>query len=563
MRHFPLLAALSLLAAACSPADAPANHTNTEHQPDEPVVDSDGYVDAHFNDNYIEHLRTLSADEFEGRAPGTRGEELTIEYTTAQFERYGIEPLNDGSFLQPVPLVRIAPTRVTNMALSHNDEESEFKYRDDMMVWTPRVVEDVNLEASDMVFVGYGIVAPEFNWDDYAGQNVEGKTVVMFVNDPGFATQDDALFTGNAMTYYGRWTYKFEEAARQGAAGAIIIHETAPAGYGWGVIAGGSPVRFDMAREDRNMGRTEIEGWITADSAQTLFANAGLSLEEAHELALSEDFSAVELNTQLSVTVENEFEYIDTHNIAGYIPGSTYPEEHVIYMAHWDHLGVEPISGDIYNGAQDNASGTAGVLSIAEEFAKGEQPERSVVFLLVGAEERGLLGSAWYAENPLLPLEQAVTSINMDVLNVYGPMRDFVVVGWENSDIQDYAAPFVDLQNRVLAPESNPEAGIFYRSDHFSLAKQGVPVLYAKGGNDHFELGEEWGAEQRAIFNRDAYHKPADEYDPEWDLRGSHQDLWIYFNMGQQLANSRDWPQWAQGNEFEAVRLESDDQRAE
>ena len=561
MRHISLLAAMSLVAVACSPADAPADRTATEQNPYEPRVDADGYVDYRFNDNYREHLRILSSDEFEGRAPGTRGEELTIEYTTTQFERFGIEPLNDGSFLQSVPLVRIAPTRVTNMALSHDDEETEFKYRDEMMVWTPRVVDEVSLDASDMVFVGYGIVAPEFDWNDYADLDVEGKTVVMFVNDPGFATQDDALFTGNAMTYYGRWTYKFEEAARQGAAGAIIIHENAPAGYGWGVIAGGSPVRFDMARDNRNMDRSEIEGWVTADSAQKLFANAGLTLEEAHELALSGDFAPVDLNTQLSVTVENEFEYIDTHNIAGYIEGSTYPEEHIIYMAHWDHLGVEPISGDIYNGAQDNASGTAGVLSIAEEFARGEQPERSVVFLLVGAEERGLLGSAWYAENPILPIEQAVAGINMDVLNVYGPMRDFVVVGWENSDIQDYAAPFVEMQNRELAPETNPEAGIFYRSDHFSLAKQGVPVLYAKGGNDHFEFGEEWGAEQRAIFNRDAYHKPADEYDPEWDLRGAHQDMWIYFRLGQQLANSRDWPQWAPGNEFEAQRLQSDDQR--
>ena len=431
MRHISLLAAMSLVAVACSPADAPADRTATEQNPYEPRVDADGYVDYRFNDNYREHLRTLSSDEFEGRAPGTRGEELTIEYATTQFERFGIEPLNDGSFLQSVPLVRIAPTRVTNMSLSHDDEESEFKYRDEMMVWTPRVVDDVSLDASDMVFVGYGIVAPEFNWNDYADLDVEGKTVVMFVNDPGFATQDDALFTGNAMTYYGRWTYKFEEAARQGAAGAIIIHETGPAGYGWGVIAGGSPVRFDMARENRNMDRSEIEGWVTADSAQKLFANAGLTLEEAHELALSGDFAPIDLNTQLSVTVENEFEYIDTHNIAGYIEGSTYPEEHIIYMAHWDHLGVEPISGDIYNGAQDNASGTAGVLSIAEEFARGEQPERSVVFLLVGAEERGLLGSAWYAENPILPIEQAVAGINMDVLNVYGPMRDFVVVGWK------------------------------------------------------------------------------------------------------------------------------------
>ncbi|MBA3988430.1 M28 family metallopeptidase [Aliidiomarina maris] len=561
MRQLTLLAAMSVLATACSPAQTPSDSSQTDTHHYEPQVDADGYVDYHFNDQYREHLRVLSSDEFEGRAPGTRGEELTIEYTTAEFERLGVQPLNGDSYLQPVPLVRIAPTRVTNLSLQHDGASSEFRYREQMMAWTPRVVDEVSVEASEMVFVGYGIVAPEFDWNDYEGLDVEGKTVVMFVNDPGYATQDDALFTGNAMTYYGRWTYKFEEAARQGATGAIIIHETGPAGYGWGVIAGGSPVRFDLARENRNMHRSEIEGWITAESAEALFANVGMSLEEAHAKALSQDFSPVALNTQMSMTVENEFEYIDTHNIAGYIPGSSYPDEHIIYMAHWDHLGVEPISGDIYNGAQDNASGTAGVLSIAEEFANGEQPERSVVFLLVGAEERGLLGSAWYADNPLLPLEQAVAGINMDVLNVYGPMRDFVVVGWENSDMQDYAAPFVEMQNRYLAPETNPEAGIFYRSDHFSLAKQGVPVLYAKGGNDHFEQGQAWGEEQRAIYNAEAYHKPGDEYDPEWDLRGAHQDMWIYFRVGQQLANSRDWPRWAQGNEFEALRLESAQQR--
>ncbi|RUO30953.1 peptidase M28 [Aliidiomarina sedimenti] len=561
LRHLSLLAAVGTFAVACSPANGPAEQDSPADTALQPMVDADGYVDYRFNENYREHLRTLSADEFEGRAPGTKGEELTIDYVTSLFEANGIEPLNDDSYLQPVPLVRIAPTRVTNLAIGHDGSDSEFKYRDEMMVWTPRVVDSVAVENSDLVFVGYGIVAPEFDWNDYEGLDVEGKTVVMFVNDPGYATQDDALFTGNAMTYYGRWTYKFEEAARQGATGAIIIHETGPAGYGWGVIAGGSPVRFDLARDNRNMDRSEIEGWITAESAEKLFANVDMTLEEAHQQALSSDFEPMSLNAQASVTVENEFSYIDTHNIAGYIPGSEHPEEHVIYMAHWDHLGVEPISGDIYNGAQDNASGTAGVLSMAEEFAKGEAPERSVVFLLVGAEERGLLGSAWYASNPLLPLEQAVAGINMDVLNVYGPMRDFVVVGWENSDIQDYAAPFVDMQNRHMAPETNPEAGIFYRSDHVSLANKGVPVLYAKGGNDHFELGESWGQEQRAIFNREAYHKPADEYDPEWDLRGTHQDLWIYFRVGNQLANSRDWPQWAEGNEFEALRLESEQQR--
>ena len=563
MRQLTLLATVSVLAAACSPAQVPSDQQITETPFNQPQVDADGYVDFHFNDNYREHLRVLSTDEFEGRAPGTRGEELTIDYVTAEFERLGVEPVNDGSYLQAVPLVRIDPTQVTDLTLHHQGNDSTLSYRDEMMVWTPRVVEQVSLDSSDMVFVGYGIVAPEFDWDDYADLDVEGKTVVMFVNDPGYASQDEALFNGKAMTYYGRWTYKFEEAARQGAAGALIIHETGPAGYGWGVISGGSPVRFDLARDNRNMDRSEIEGWITSDAAQTLFANVGLTLAEAHELALSPDFAPIELNTQVSVTVENEFEYIDTHNIAGYLPGTTYPDEHIIYMAHWDHLGVDPSTGEIYNGAQDNASGTAGVLSIAEEFAKGERPERSVVFLLVGAEERGLLGSAWYGDNPLMPLEQTVAGINMDVLNVYGPMRDFVVVGWENSDMQDYAAPFVEMQNRYLAPETNPEAGIFYRSDHFSLAKHGVPVLYAKGGNDHFEHGQQWGDEQRALYNQDAYHKPGDEYDPNWDLRGSHQDLWVYFRLGQQLANNRDWPRWAQGNEFEALRLESDSQRSE
>lgn len=556
MRQLSILAAASLFAVACSPA--PTDETETSYAPE---VDDEGYVDARFNENYRDHLRTLSSDQFEGRAPGTQGEALTIDYVTELFSSLGVQSLAGDDYLQPVPLVRIAPTRVTDMALQQNNEQAEFAYREQMMAWTPRVVENVDVESSDMIFVGYGIVAPEYNWNDYEGLDVEGKTVVMFVNDPGYATQDDALFTGNAMTYYGRWTYKFEEAARQGATGAIVIHETGPAGYGWGVIAGGSPVRFDLARENRNMDRSALEGWVTAEAAETLFAGAGLTLEQAHARALADDFSPIELNTQLTMSVENEFEYIDTHNIAGYIEGSTYPEEHVIYMAHWDHMGVETISGDIYNGAQDNASGTAGVLSMAEEFARAEQPERSVVFLLVGAEERGLLGSKWYADNPLLPLEKAVAGINMDVLNVYGPMRDFVVVGWENSDIQDYVAPYVEAQNRYLAPEKTPEAGIFYRSDHFSLANKGVPMLYAKGGNDHFEYGEEWGAEQRAIYNRDAYHKPADEYDPEWDLRGVHQDLWLYFRTGEELVNSRAWPQWAEGNEFEAVRQRSDDQR--
>lgn len=555
MRHMIMCASALVLATACSPAP----------EVDEPLypaqVDADGLVDSHFSDTYREHLRTLASDEFEGRAPGTKGEELTIDYIASLFRELGVQSFTNEDYTQPVPLVRIAPSRVTNMALQHNGEQSELSYRSEMMGWTNRVVDSVEVTDSDLVFVGYGIVAPEFNWNDYDGLDVEGKTVVMFVNDPGYATQDPGVFNGNAMTYYGRWTYKFEEAARQGATGAIVIHEDGPAGYGWGVIAGGSPVRFTMKTDNNNMHRVELEGWITADSAEKLFANAGMTLAEAHEFALSTDFAAVDLNTSLSMTVENEFAYIDTHNIIGYIEGSTYPEEHVIYMAHWDHLGVDPVSGEIYNGAQDNASGTAGVLSIAEKFAAGPQPERTIVFALVGAEERGLLGSAWYVENPLLPLDQAVAGINMDMLNMYGPVRDFVVVGWNNSDMQAYAEPYVVAQNRYLAPENNPEAGIFYRSDHFSMAKKGVPVLYAKGGVDHFEHGREYGLENQARLYSEKYHKPADEYNPDWDLRGVHQDLWIYFRLGHELANSRAWPIWAAGNEFEALRLETDDRR--
>ncbi|RUO29516.1 M28 family metallopeptidase [Aliidiomarina sanyensis] len=555
MRYFTLCASALVLATACSPAP----------QVEEPLypaqTDADGLVDSHFSDTYRDHLRTLASDEFEGRAPGTRGEELTIEYAANVFREHGIKSFTNEDYTQPVPLVRVAPSRVTNMTLTHEGETSELSYRSQMMGWTSRVVDAIEVSESDMVFVGYGIVAPEFDWNDYEGLDVEGKTVVMFVNDPGYATQDPALFNGNSMTYYGRWTYKFEEAARQGATGAIIIHEDGPAGYGWGVIAGGSPVRFMMKTENNNMDRVELEGWVTADSAEKLFANAGMTLAEAHELALSSDFAPVDLNTSLSMIVENEFSYIDTHNIIGYIEGSTYPEEHVIYMAHWDHLGVDPISGDIYNGAQDNASGTAGVLSIAEKFAQGPQPERTIVFALVGAEERGLLGSAWYADNPLLPIDQAVAGINMDMLNMYGPVRDFVVVGWNNSDMQAYAEPHVVAQNRYLAPENNPEAGIFYRSDHFSMAKKGIPVLYAKGGVDHFFNGREYGEANQARLYAEKYHKPADEYNPDWDLRGVHQDLWIYFRVGHELANSRAWPRWAPGNEFEALRLETEDRR--
>ncbi|MFC0444902.1 M28 family metallopeptidase [Pseudidiomarina halophila] len=546
MRKFSVLAA-SLLIVACSPASEPETSMH-------PQMEVDPYS---FNENYREYLATLSSDEFEGRAPASKGEELTVAFIENKFRNWGLKPYDGeaNSYRQEVPLVKMTPYSVSEMNFSDSDLGA-FSYKQDMMAWSPRVQEEVSLEGSEMVFAGYGIVAPEFGWDDYQGLDVEGKTVVVLVNDPGYDSGDEEVFNGRAMTYYGRWTYKFEEAARQGAAGIIVIHETGPAGYGWGVIAGGSPVRFDLARDNKNMDRTQIEGWITQEAADKLFARVGSSYEEMREQAQQPDFAPVALNTAMSITVKSDFEYLSSPNLIGFIEGSERPEEHIIYMAHWDHLGMNPITSDdqIYNGAQDNASGTAGVMALAEFFASQPQPERSVVFVLVTAEERGLLGSNWYANNPMLPLSKAVAGINMDVLNVYGPMKDMVVVGYGNSELEEYLARYVEQQDRYVAPEPTPEAGSFYRSDHFNLAKRGVPMLYAKGGNDHVEFGVEYGKEKRAEYVQVAYHKPADEYDPEWDLRGVQQDLWLYYWIGNELANSEAWPNWYEGNEFRAIR---------
>ncbi|PHR66859.1 M28 family metallopeptidase [Pseudidiomarina marina] len=554
MKHLSVLAAVGLMLAACSPAE----QSSTGEQPHASV---DPYS---FNENYTSYLETLSSDEFEGRAPASEGEKKTVAFVEGKFREWGLKPYDseNNNYQQQVPLVRMLPTQVSAMSFSADDLDS-FEYRTEMMAWSPRVQEDIELDNSEMVFVGYGIVAPEFGWNDYEGLNVEGKTVVMLVNDPGFDTQDPEVFNGKAMTYYGRWTYKFEEAARQGAAGAIVIHETGPAGYGWGVIAGGSPMRFDLARENKNMDRVAIEGWITEESADTLFARLGSSYQEMREAAQQPDFKPVTLDTGMSIRVATKFDYLNSPNLIGYIEGKSKPEEHVIYMAHWDHMGVDPINPDdgIYNGAQDNASGTAGVMALAEFFASQPQPERSIVFVLVTAEERGLLGSDWYADNPMLPLSKAVGGINTDVLNVYGPMRDMVVVGHGNSEMEEYLAKYVAEQDRYIAPEPTPEAGSFYRSDHFNLAKRGVPMLYAKGGNDHIEFGEEYGKQKRADYVRDAYHKPADEFDPEWDLRGVQQDLWLYYWVGQELANSDEWPNWYPGNEFRGIRDASASER--
>jgi Zn-dependent M28 family amino/carboxypeptidase len=418
---------------------------------------------------------------------------------------------------------------------------------------------EIKVENSEMVFAGYGIVAPEYNWNDYKDLDVKGKTVVVLVNDPGFATQDPKLFTGNAMTYYGRWTYKYEEAARQGAAMLLIVHETEAASYGWNVVAGTSPIRFELADANKNMHKAQVEGWLSLDAAERLFAANGSSLKEMKAKALKPDFKAIPLNAKASIHIKNNLREIDSNNVIGFIPGSKKPDEALIYMAHWDHFGLDFSRSDdkIFNGAQDNAGGVAGLLALAEKFKQGQAPERSIAFVAVTAEERGLLGSRWYAEHPLFPVNKTVAGINMDIMNVYGPMRDVMVFGYGSSELEPILAKYAKAQNRYIAPEPTPQDGFYYRSDHFNLAKKGVPMLYARGGIDSMEHGKDWGLAQRKNYVTDYYHKVNDEFDPKWDLRGSQQDLFLFYQVGLEVANSQSWPNWLPGKEFKAIRDKS------
>jgi Zn-dependent M28 family amino/carboxypeptidase len=562
LSRFTLLAsalALASLLSACS--KQPADVETAE--PVQTPANKTEFTLTEVNPRLGEYIKTLSSDEFQGRAPATKGEELTVAFLEDNFRRIGLKPIDGDSYKQPVSLVQIDPVQVSAISLKGDKLPAQFSYRDEMTAWTTQVTEQVDVTDSEMVFVGYGIVAPEYDWNDYEGLDVKGKTVVMFVNDPGFATQDPNLFNGNAMTYYGRWTYKYEEAARQGAAMALIIHETDAASYGWGVVAHGSPIKFDLINENKNMDRAKVEGWVTTESAEKLFANIGTDLATMHQKALQKDFAPIPLNAKASVSVKNNLRELTSSNVVGYIEGSKYPDEYVLYMAHWDHLGMDfsNPNNKVFNGAQDNASGTGGLLALAEYFTQQQQPERSVVFVAVTAEERGLLGSAWYAANPVFPLEKTVVGINMDVMNVYGPMKDMVIVGLGNNNAEDILIKYTEQQGRYAVREHNPEAGIAYRSDHFNLSKKGVPILYAKGGNDHFEKGAEWGKAQRAEYNKCCYHKVGDEWDDNWDLRGAQQDLMLFYQVGNELANSRNWPNWNEGNEFRALRDSSAAQR--
>jgi len=507
-------------------------------------------------EQYKERVKFMSTDDFQGRSPATEGGRKTVEFLTAEFKKLGLEPGNGDSYLQQVPLTSIEAD--ANMELQLGD--NTLKFPENFVANSSKLVETVSLDQSELVFVGFGIVAPEYNWNDYQGLNMEGKTAVILVNDPGFHTQDPAIFQGKAMTYYGRWTYKYEEAARQGAAGAIIIHDTAPASYGWNVVSNSwSGPQYHLA-EAGNDPKLDVEMWITYDQALNLFSQAGLDLAAMQEAALKPDFKAVPIDATASVTVRNTIEKSQSPNVIATIPGKTKPDEHVVYMAHWDHLGMNPhFEGDqIFNGAVDNATGTAGIISIAQAFkALPERPERSVTFIAVTAEEQGLLGSKYYAANPTVPMNKIIGAFNIDSMNISGRVEDLTVVGFGKSEMEKYVAKAAERQGRELVAEAKPERGGYYRSDHFSLAKLGVPAIYAGGGTEYREGQDMAVIEQRNNKRGECYHQVCDEYQEDWAWEAALDDVKVFFEAGYLLSNSGDYPNWYEGTEFKAIRDES------
>lgn len=515
--------------------------------------------------SYRAYIAGLSADDLEGRAPGTPGEERTVEYLEQQFLELGLQPAAGGNFRQDVPLVEITALE-PRLSFHRGAGGMTLAYGDEMVIGTRRVQPESSIADSEVVFVGYGIVAPEYNWNDYAGLDMRGKTALILVNDPGFVTGEEALFRGKAMTYHGRWTYKYEEAARQGAAAAIIVHDTLPAAYDWGVVRNGwTGPQLYAESPDGNAGRAALEGWITKDRARQLAELAGQDLDALSAAAVQRGFKPVPLGVTANGGVKNSIRRTRSPNLAAVMPGKERPDEYVIYIAHWDHLGVaESGEGDrIYNGAVDNATGVGAILAIARGFRELlPGPGRSVMFMAVTAEESGLIGSEHYAAHPLVPLEKTAAVINIDALYPIGRARDVEVIGFGASQLEDLLAAAAKAQGRTLTADRKPEAGYFYRSDHFNFAKAGVPALYIKSGAVLREGGEAAGVAWQEKYVAERYHKPDDEYQPSWDVGGSIEDLRLLFEVGARVANSGTWPEWREGNEFKAARDASAASRA-
>ena len=514
-----------------------------------------------------EDIRILSSDAYEGRGPATPGEEKSIAYIAHQMQAAGLQPGGDlqaggkRSWMQNVPLLRSEIKGTPTITLTTAAGKQSLIQTQEIAVRSPQDgTNRIDLKNVPLLFVGYGVTAPEKRWDDFKGLDVKGKLLVLLINDPDFET-GAGDFGGKAMTYYGRWTYKYEEAARRGAAGVLIVHETAPASYGWATVKNSNTnVQFDVVRTDPKATHTPLEAWIQRDTAVAIFKAAGLDFDAAKKAAQGRDFQPIDLKATLSTAIEADVSKIVSHNVVGRIEGSKYPKETLLYTAHWDHLGigVADARGDrIYNGASDNASGTAGLIAMGAAFAKGPKPQRSVVFLAVTAEEKGLLGSEYYGTQPLYPLGTSVGVINTDGMNLFGPAKNFTISGAAKLGLLDALIEEGVKQGRSFTPEPHPEAGGFFRSDHFSFAKQGVPAISFKTGNDLVDGGTAKGEALSADYTRDRYHQPADEWRADWVFTGAAKDLELLYALGQRLANDREWPNWSEDSEFRAKRDET------
>jgi Zn-dependent M28 family amino/carboxypeptidase len=516
-------------------------------------------------DGLLAHIKVLASDEFEGRAPGTKGEELSVKYISDQFKKIGLKPGNpDGTYTQEVPLAGIKSE--PRMSFAIGDKTIDLKYLDDFVASSARLQPEIRVDKSDVVFVGYGVVAPEYGWDDYKDVDVRGKTLLMLIGDPPIPDSkdpsklDEKMFKGKAMTYYGRWTYKYEIAAQKGAAAAIIVHETQPAAYPWQVVRSSwGKENFELDNPNKNMDAVSARSWITLDVAKNIVADCGQDFEALKKTAATKDFRPVTLNAKAGIQIKQQIREFKSHNVIGKLEGSDpkLKDEHVIYTAHWDHLGRHPeLQGDqIFNGAIDNASGVASVIQIAAAFMKvNPPPKRSVLFMATTAEEAGLLGAKFYAEHPLYPLEKTLADINIDGVNPWGKTHDLEDLTNGNSTLDDLLGQAAVTQGRVMKPNSEPEKGGFYRVDSFEFAKAGVPVLHAARGVETIGKPPGYGKQKRDEFVAKHYHQPSDEVDPGWDLSGAVQDVQLLFEVGYQVANGDKFPEWKPGTEFKAKR---------
>ncbi len=555
-RLFALIAVALLLAVA--PA-ATRSRRAPARGPSFPSIDANAL---------LQHIKVLSSDQFEGRLPGSRGEDLTVNYIADQFKKVGLRSGNsDGTYFQKVPLVGMTPEASMTLTLKKGSVRRPLKYLDDFVAWTRREVADTRLNDSPIVFVGYGVQAPEYKWDDYKGVDVRGKTIVVLINDPPVPDPGDPskldpnVFGGAAMTYYGRWTYKYDIGAQKGAAGILIVHEAAPAGYPWSVVRGFGGERFDLVVPNRNMDKAAIEGWLTLDRARELFALAGQNFDDLKKRAAMRDFRPVALNVTASLAFRNTLRRVDSRNVIGRLDGSdpALKDECVVFTAHWDHFGTGPAG--TYHGADDNASGVAALIELGRAYARLPartsraggiaRPKRSLLFVSVTSEEQNLLGSEYYVEHPVVPLAKTLADINIDMLNVHGRTKDVTVIGFGKSDLDDEVRRVAERQGRVVHGDLEPEKGYYYRSDHFEFAKQGVPGLYVNWvRTDFVGRSPEFGRNVSDYYTEHDYHKPSDVIKPDWNLSGAVQDLQMLWTVGYDVAQASAYPQWKPGAEF-------------